>query len=325
LVANNGSSSVSVLLGNGDGTFRAAVNYAVGGHPVAVAVGDFSGTGNTDVVTANPDTNTVSLLRGNGDGTFRAAANYAVGFQPVSLLAADFTGNGILDLAVGNAFTPTGTVTVLLGNGDGTFGAPISYNAGATTGTGPATLAAADFNGDGVLDLAVANPSTGTVSVLLGRGDGTFQAPLSYAIGPGPSALAAGDFNGDGFPDLAATLPGSNGLTVLFNDGVWGPPPRPGGHAAGGPGGAAAADFAAALPTGTPGPDRPTPAAPALGGLQPLEPTALDWLFSTASEERSGVVRFRPRQQLLTRRIDLWADVLPTSAELVLIAFGKGA
>jgi hypothetical protein len=131
----------------------------------------------------------------------------------------DFNGDGIPDLAVANG----SAVSVLLGNGDGTFQAPVSYAAG----IGPIFVAAGDFNGDGKLDLAVA--ISGGVRVLLGNGDGTFQTtPISYVAGRTPQAVAVADFNGDGAADLAvancdsAISAGSNDVSILLNDGSWG-------------------------------------------------------------------------------------------------------
>src|SRR5437773_1113750 len=116
--------------------------------------------------------------------------------QPVG----DFDGDGHLDLAVANAYD--GTVSVSLGQGDGTFLVAQNYDVGSFPF--PTSVAVGDFNGDGKLDLVVASGpyDSGMVSVLLGRGDGTFQAAQSYAVGNGPRSVAVGDFDGDGFPDL---------------------------------------------------------------------------------------------------------------------------
>jgi FG-GAP-like repeat len=118
----------------------------------------------------------------------------------------------------------SGSVTVLLGKGDGTFGSPQSY----VVGLYPQNVAVADFNGDGILDLAVANYGSGTVSILLGKGDGSFSDALNYLAGPGPTWVAVGNFNGDRFPDLAVSI--SQGVTVLLNAADWAggavPPPH---------------------------------------------------------------------------------------------------
>jgi len=211
--------NISVLLGNGDGTFRTAVNYLYGNDPYAVAVGDFNGDGIADIAVTNaggiavPYANTLFVLLGNGDGTFQPPAIYPVGGAPTSVVVGDFNGDGIADLAVGSA--ASFNVTVLLGNGDGTFQSGVSYVSG-----GPAlSLAVGDFDGDGKADLvSVDGPGGVTVSVLLGNGDGTFQAAVSYSVATGPASVAVGDFNGDGKADLV-TAGYSNNVNVLLGNG----------------------------------------------------------------------------------------------------------
>ena len=213
-VANLTSNSVSVFLGNGDGTFQAPVNYPVGTAPRSVIAVDLNGDGKLDLATADRDSNTISVLLGNGDGAFQAAVPYATGARPGSVMAGDFNRDGVIDLAVVNQ--GSNTISVLLGNGDGTFQAHADYAAGSQ----PFYLAAGDFNGDGRLDLAVANDiASGTVSILLGNGDGSFQAPVSYATGSNPTSLIAADFNGGGRLDLAVTDYASNTVSILLGNG----------------------------------------------------------------------------------------------------------
>jgi hypothetical protein len=135
----------------------------------------------------------------------------------------DFNGDGFLDLAVVNA----GAVSILLGNGDGTFQPPVSLPVAGNH------LVVGDFESDGIPDLAVGNESGNTVSVLLGNGDGTFRRAGNFLTGSGPFASALGDFNGDGLLDLAVADRGSNDVSILLNDGVW--PPSPGGSPRGKP------------------------------------------------------------------------------------------
>ena len=219
-VANNSGNNISVLLGNGDGTFQPAVNYGVGSSPESVAVGDFNRDGKLDLAVTNINRNSISVLLGKGDGTFQAAVDYNAGSGPNSVAVGDFNRDGKLDLAVANE--GTSNVSVLLGNGDGTFQAAVDYPAG----PGSVSVAVGDFNRDGKLDLAVANfggGNSGNVSVLLGNGDGTFQPAVSYAVSSGPSSgpifVVVGDFNGDEKPDLVVADASADTVSMLLGNG----------------------------------------------------------------------------------------------------------
>ncbi|MCI0359424.1 MAG: FG-GAP-like repeat-containing protein [Planctomycetaceae bacterium] len=216
-VANVGSSDVSVLLGNADGTFQSAVNSPTGSGPVSLAVGDFNEDGMLDLATAN--SGDVSVLLGNGNGTFDAPTNINVGSNPVSVAVGDINADGNLDLAVtsnvqlpgsyyygyygGTYYSPgplVGYANVLLGNGVGDFAAP------ATTFLGYGTHAAAnvtDLNGDGRGDFVTLNSDYGLASVLLTTATGTLGPVATYATGWYPRALTIGDFTNDGILDLA--------------------------------------------------------------------------------------------------------------------------
>jgi hypothetical protein len=293
---------VSVLLGNGDGTFQPAQTYAVGPNVNGIAVGDFTGTGVLDLVAVSYNYfGTVSVLMGNGDGTFQPAVTYPTGQLPYSVAVGDLTGNGILDLIVPvlNVDQQTTGVSVLLGNGDGTFQAPVTYPAGPG---GPAvSVALADFTGDGIPDIAVTQVGyPGSVSVLEGNGDGTFQPPpTSYAVGLDPRLMAVGDFNGDGFPDVAVSNWNNGGdstVSVLLNAGDGTPAPASAHHTAlaaltARPLSAAPLSAPLALPglqapgpltvSGTDTPPQPTQAAPAtvttglLVNVQAISPSKL--------------------------------------------------
>lgn len=214
--------AVSLLLGNGDGTFKPAVSYNTGGvFASSVVVGDLNGDGKPDLAVANEcddlpgrcASGLVGILFGNGDGTFALNGVYGSGgLTAASIARGDLNGDGKPDLVVAagctSASCTAGTVSVLLNQGNGAFSAAASYNTGEQN-SGSDLVALADVNNDGKLDLIAAsvcssqNCTTGTVSVLLGNGNGTFQAGTSYSSGgTKPTDLKVADINGDGYPDL---------------------------------------------------------------------------------------------------------------------------
>jgi hypothetical protein len=227
---NQSTNTVSVLLGNGDGTFQPQVTYAVGQDPSAIVVGDFTGDGLLDLAVANYNDDTASVLMGNGDGTFQPQVVYSVGQQPDAIAMGDFTGEGHLDLAIADCncsffATGDGSISILLGNGDGTFQPQVLYAAGQQ----PDAITAGDFASNGHLDLAVVNsnesnsqsygPAPGSVSVLLGNGDGTFQPQAAYPVGAFPEAVVAGVFAGEGHLDLAVANLTDGSVSVLPGNG----------------------------------------------------------------------------------------------------------
>jgi hypothetical protein len=199
-----------------------AVNYPDGvGTPAGfVAVADLTGNGIPDIVTTEGFGDyRLSVFLGNGDGTFQPAVNYLSGDGPVGVRIADLRGNGIPDIITSNG---AGTVSVLLGNGDGTFQHKRDFATGAAFEADD--LVVADLNGDGIPDIATANQNDGTVSVLLGNGDGAFKPPTIYPAGVRPIHIAAGRFGGDSdLPDLVVTNVQSGtstgAVSVLVNHG----------------------------------------------------------------------------------------------------------
>ncbi|HZE69176.1 MAG TPA: FG-GAP-like repeat-containing protein, partial [Pyrinomonadaceae bacterium] len=217
VVANNTSQNVSVLLGNGDGTFGAKTDYDVGTNANAVTIADFNGDGKPDIATANSFSNTsnVSVLFGVGNGTFQPRADYPLGdfANSNSIASGDFNGDSKPDLLTANQ---GGGASVLLNRGDGTFNPRTNYDVGSFA----TSAVVGDFNGDGKLDFAVSSYGGASItSVVLGNGDGTFHPPVAYAAGPSPFTLTAADLDGDGKLDLVSGNIQASSISVLRGNG----------------------------------------------------------------------------------------------------------
>lgn len=316
VAANSGPSlretgSVSVLAGNGDGTFQDALDTSVDLSPKSLAVADFDGDGTLDLVMTGRNSpggssRAADVLLGRGDGSFQAGPSYDdTDGNHWALVAADFNDDRRPDFAVaiftilceeiggGNIVcrTERSYVSVFLGKGDGSFQGPTDFDVAAT----PFALAAADFNSDGFLDLVTANRaflSPGhTLSVLLGTGDGSFQKARDFPTGVNPYAAAVGDFNADGSPDVAVPDPLSASVSVLLNAADWG------GAA---PGGGASTGL-----LGQPATPAPVVAAPAVSAAS-SQGAAADWFFATPREEdRVGA---SARNRRLVADLDLSLD-----------------
>ncbi|MBL8798808.1 MAG: VCBS repeat-containing protein [Planctomycetia bacterium] len=234
--ASQETDEVLVFRGNGDGSFRAALRFAVDDGPASLQVADVNNDGRLDLVTANsavrdffsgmagPQGNvpsTVSVLLGNGDGTFQAARTFTQLFVAGEralrdgLLLADLNGDGLVDV-VGTG----GRGAVYLGRGDGTFQNLPRFN----TGSAPGAAVLGDFNNDGRLDIATANGFSADISILLAQGDGTFQTEIRVPLSHRPNSIAVGDFNRDGRLDLATAGGDGGGVSVVYGlgDGTFG-------------------------------------------------------------------------------------------------------
>lgn len=218
VIANSASNEISLLMGNGMGGFGSPIPMTVGATPIHVAVADYRSSGKLDIAVANQSSNNVSVLLGNGLGSFTAAATFPVGSGPYALAARDLNGDGKADVVTANA--SGGDVSVLLSDGVGGFGRTNFLSSQGSSS--PSSVTIGDLNGDLIPDLAIAEQSTGLVSVLLGRGDGGFGAGTTYPSGEAPWAVEVADWNGDGKLDLAVANRLGSDVSVLLGNGVFG-------------------------------------------------------------------------------------------------------
>ncbi len=214
VTTNIGSNSLSILFGNGDGSFNEAIQIEAHREPRAVVVEDFNRDGYLDMAVACSGSDQIVLFFGSAKGRFRIGQRYSVMRTPVSLASADFNGDRNPDLVVA---LRNDKIKVFLGRGDGSFAEGVQYEYGDT----PTSLAQADFNGDGNPDLAVTNggPMSSAVSIWIGNGDGTFRAPTDYRTGKRPLAVTFGDFNVDGNVDLFVINGEMDTVTTFLGNG----------------------------------------------------------------------------------------------------------
>ena len=206
---------LTVLLGNGNGTFQAPARFNVGGDPWEVAAADLNRDGNLDVLATTGLPDELRILYGTGTGGFVGPRVFAAGDLPTGIATGDFNGDALLDVAL--ASFGEDFVTVLLGDGAGGFRSSVNFRAIDS----PDSIVAADFTGDGTLDLAVATFLIGTrMAVLQGRGDGTFGPPGIFPLAGPVLDLEAGDLNADGKLDLVGANPFAGHVSVLLNQGA---------------------------------------------------------------------------------------------------------
>lgn len=236
-ITNEADGTVTVLFGNENGEFGNPNTIAVGNSPSAIAVADFDGNGSADLVVANRGDDSITVLRGDKNGNFSAVASPIVDAEqqpivpqplsaPVALVAGFFDSDSFTDIAVVNE--GDNSVIVLLGNGNGTFH-PIVQNTSIVRNgveSGPKAIIAGDFNQDGRMDMAISNSGSGTITVLLGSTDGTFQplsdpnsgSPITISAGTDPQAMALVDLNSDARLDLAVINRSENTVTIFIGN-----------------------------------------------------------------------------------------------------------
>jgi hypothetical protein len=230
-VVNQGSDSISILLGLGDGTFGPTQSFPAGDAPDIVVTGDFNADGIVDLAVNNEASGDITVLLGvgaggRGTGTFAPAVGYAIGMSSRVMITRDFDADGILDLAV--TVASTGDLEILLGNGangrgDGTFADAVAYPVPDSIWCGFVTPG--DFNNDGIVDLILANHGSYNISLFFGngsngRGDGTFAFHRNYPAVGGAALMTVADFNSDGVSDVALSGASSDTLAVFMGLGA---------------------------------------------------------------------------------------------------------
>jgi hypothetical protein len=213
-VAELNLSKIGILLGNGAGSFSAAVTFTAS-YPSSIISADFNGDGNADLSVTNFLSKTVSLLMGTGTGSFGVATSFPASIYPTAVISADFNADGKADLAVANG--SANNVFVLLSTGTGSFAPADSF----MVGSGPRGIITADFNADGKADLATSNGGSG-VSILIGNGAGSFATVTTFPAGTTPQSLYSADFDGDGKTDIVAANSDGNNVSVLLGNGIGG-------------------------------------------------------------------------------------------------------
>jgi hypothetical protein len=215
-LANDTTSNVSILIGNGSGGFTAGAVPATNLDPYDIVAADFNGDGKMDLATNDNGANKVSVLIGSGTGTFAAAVDYSIGIGTQAISVGDFNGDSKPDIVTGNF--GASTISVLINTGTGTFPATSTNT---SVGYGIEDVVTGDFNGDGKIDIATAGGgSTGKMSVLINSGTGTFPTHVDYTTGAGAFGIATADFTGDGKLDIATANSTAATATIFTNSGT---------------------------------------------------------------------------------------------------------
>jgi YD repeat-containing protein len=223
ITTNYSSNNISILPGNGDGTFGVKTDVAVNSYPGSVALGDLDGDGDLDIVTGNANRNynyfrdsSLSILVNNGDGSFTRndiTLPHYIGTQALEL--SDLNADGDLDIVIsGSGYGNIGQMSVLLGSNGSSFGTRTDYN----TGSGPYSIAVGRLNQDLSFDVVTANRFSNNVSVFPGNGNGSFGTRRDFPVGSSPNSVAVGDLNGDGNSDIITANSSSRNVSVLFGD-----------------------------------------------------------------------------------------------------------
>ncbi|MFN7930653.1 MAG: VCBS repeat-containing protein [Blastocatellia bacterium] len=222
IAVSSSNNAVAIRLGDGAGGFTGTTNITTGQTTKSIAVGDFNNDGKLDFVTADIGGDTATVALGNGAGGFPTVSSVSVGDGPGQVVVADFNNDGNLDFATSNQiynapnFGSPGTVTVRLGNGDGTFTNGPSYN----VGDNPEYLAVGDFNEDGKPDLITSNQNSASLSLILGDVSNTATPPTTISVSSGPGEIRVADINNDGHQDVVFKRSGLENFAYLLGTGT---------------------------------------------------------------------------------------------------------
>jgi hypothetical protein len=220
VTVNEKTGNISVLINNGDGTFKAPIVFKSGGlKPQGLVIGNFDSHPGLDLAVTNSGSADIAIFSGNDAGGFGTPTFIKTAADPTAIVAGFINGDANEDLVVTNS--SLGAITVLLGNGTGGFAptAPIKTPI-KVGGKDPVALAVSDFNKDGKADIVTANYGSGNVSFFAGNGLGVFATPTLFAVGPHPTSLAVGDINKDGKLDLAVSDGTKNIVSILYGNGA---------------------------------------------------------------------------------------------------------